>query len=410
MGALQQYRYSIELMYLNIKNGTYNTIYGENVKWMIIDRDYDNYNMPIIYASIVVDKNLADDMIRNYKENLFNISISKHAYDPDDDEWLLSYYDEEYINGQFEYFTDAKANDNDDIDYPDVDDDTKTRKDVYTTITIGFLKVSLINANKRRFNKTLSNTTMTNAISTVTASLDNLVMQPLSYDDILPQIIVPSVDSVSKAIMALNNVKVLYSTPYRFFMDFGATYLLSSDGSSTLRKGQRIADLLVSVKKATDIDGMQEGVYINRQQKNYQINISSTNVSIYDSQISDKLSTDVVAISAGGVTQEASIDIDKCSAIDSKYTTVAIPNDNLNLIENIKAEAETNAVRVSIIKDNIDSSIVDINSLVVFHHLDENYKYNGQYILTRKRELLLNDGQDFTMTLIANYKKLRKVV
>lgn len=80
------------------------------------------------------------------------------------------------------------------------------------------------------------------------------------------------------------------------------------------------------------------------------------------------------------------------------------------MIENIKAEAETNTVRVSIIKDNIDGSIIDVNSLVVFHHLDENAKYNGQYILTRKRELLLNAGMDFTMTVVANYKKLRKVV
>ena len=410
MGALQQYRYSIELMYLNIKKGTYNTIHGENVKWMIIDRDYDRYNMPLIYASIVVDKNLADDMIRNYKENLFNISISKHAYDPDDNDWISNLCDEEYIYGQFEYFTDEKPNDNADVDYPDVDDDTKNRKDIYRTITIGFMKVSLINDIKKRFNMTLTNTTMTNAISTVTAGLKGLVLQPLTYNDTLPQIIVPSVDSVSKAIAALNNVKVLYSTPYRFFMDFHATYLISSDGSSNLRKGQRIADLLISVKKVTDINGMQEGIYINRQQKNYQINISSTNVTIHDSQISDKLSTDVIAISAGGVTQEANIDVDKSSAIDNKYTTVAIPNDNLNLISNIKAEAETNAVRVSIIKDNIDSSIIDINSLVVMHHLDEGYKYNGQYILTRKRELLLNDGMDFIMTVIANYKKLRKVV
>ena len=410
MGALQQYRYSIELMYLNIKKGTYNTIHGENVKWMIIDRDYDRYNMPLIYASIVVDKNLADDMIRNYKENLFNISISKHAYDPDDNDWISNLCDEEYIYGQFEYFTDEKPNDNADVDYPDVDDDTKNRKDIYRTITIGFMKVSLINDIKKRFNMTLTNTTMTNAISTVTAGLKGLVLQPLTYNDTLPQIIVPSVDSVSKAIAALNNVKVLYSTPYRFFMDFHATYLISSDGSSNLRKGQRIADLLISVKKVTDINGMQEGIYINRQQKNYQINISSTNVTIHDSQISDKLSTDVIAISAGGVTQEANIDVDKSSAIDNKYTTVAIPNDNLNLISNIKAEAETNAVWVSIIKDNIDSSIIDINSLVVMHHLDEGYKYNGQYILTRKRELLLNDGMDFIMTVIANYKKLRKVV
>lgn len=407
MGALSEYRYTIEFKYLNIKKGTFNRITGRNIDWVMIDRDYDKYNMPIMYASINVNYKIADDMIRNYRDNLINVSITKHAYDPEDDNWYESTMDEEYIEGQFEYFTDDKVTDTAELQEMDPDEDEiGEKKDLYRKITIGLMKLSLINKNKIRFNMTLYNTDMTNAIMTSTKGLVNLVMEPLSYNDLLPQIIVPSVDSVNKIISALNNVKVLYPSPYRFFMDFDYAYLLSSDGISVPRKGQRITDVLYAVKKITNTSGMKEGMYINRSQKNYQINISNTNVDIYDNQAADKSMTDVVAIPASGDKQEQTVNMDKSTSVDNKYATVNIPNDNLNMIKNITAAAAANAVEVCMIKDNIDASIIDINGVTVIHHLDEDSKYNGQYLLTRKREILLNDSFDFTMTVVANYKKL----
>ena len=408
MGALQQFRYSIEFQYINVKKSSYVRIFSENIRWVMIDRDYESYNMPLIYANISISKKLADDMILNYRDNLINVVITKHAYDTDDEQWMNSTIEEDYINAQFEYFTDDRINDNDDIDYGT--DETEDRKDIYRNITIGLMKLSLINNNKKRFNMTLMNTTMTNAVMTVTKDLPELVMEPLTYDDMIPQLILPSVDSISKMIYSLNQVKVLYSTQYRFFMDFDATYLLSSEGNSVKKKGQNITDLLISIKKATDKDGMKEGVYLNRKEKCYQINISSTNVDIYDDHNMEKSATQIVGIQINGEKQEQNLDIDTSVSNSSKTATITIPNENMNMIKNIKSEAESNALYVCITKDNIDSEIININSTIVIHHLDENVKYNGQYVLSRKRELLLSDGMDFTMTVIANYKKLRKVV
>ena len=193
-------------------------------------------------------------------------------------------------------------------------------------------------------------------------------------------------------------------------MDFDNSYLLSSDGVSVQKKGQRISDLLISIKKSTDVEGMVEGVYVNRKQKNYQINVSSVNISTYDNQSSEKTVTELIGINTSGSKQEETLDIDNKVSNTSKISTVKIPNDNLNMIKNIKAKAETDAYYVCMVKDNIDSSIIDINGLTVIHHLDENVKYNGQYLLAHKREIIISDGFDFTMTVVANYKKLRKVV
>lgn len=408
MGVLQQYRYTAQLQYLNIKKGTYVRVYPENIKWIMVDRDYEKYNMPLIYLNMSVDKNLADDMILNYKENLINLDITKHAYDPDDDSWMDNIIEERYIYGQFEYFLDESINANKEIDYGA--EENEDREDIYRNITIGLMKLSLINDNRKHIEMTLNKTTMTNAIITVTKDLNELVMEPLQYNDVLDQIMIPSTDSISKAIDALNNIKVLYSTPYRFFMDFDNSYLLSSDGVSVQKKGQRISDLLISIKKSTDVEGMVEGVYVNRKQKNYQINVSSVNISTYDNQSSEKTVTELIGINTSGSKQEETLDIDNKASNTSKISTVKIPNDNLNMIKNIKAKAETDAYYVCMVKDNVDSSIIDINGLTVIHHLDENVKYNGQYLLAHKREIIISDGFDFTMTVVANYKKLRKVV
>lgn len=414
MGALSDYRYNIEMKYINVKKSTYRRIKPMNISWVMIDRDYDQYNMPIVYACIKVESRMADDMIRNYKENLINLTITKYQYDPEEEVWLPGMgISEPYIDAQFEYFTDEKPNDNavieENADEIKEGDGEGEGDDTWRQITIGLMKLKLINNNKIRFNMTLYNTDMTNALMTATSGLTDLVMEPLVYNDILPQIIIPSVDSVSKIIDALNTVKVFYPTKYRFFMDFDYSYLLSSSGTTVLREGQRISDLLISVKTVTDVSGMREGCYINSAQKNYQVNVPSNAVSIQENQAADKSATDVIAITTSGETQEQSLNVDQADPTDVKYTSVTIPNDNLNMVKNIASEAESNNVQISVIMEHIDSSIVDINGLTVVHHIDEDAKYNGQYLLGRKRELYLNNGMDFIVMVVGNYRKLRPV-
>lgn len=412
MGALSDYRYNIEMKYINVKKGTFRRIRGIHINWVMIDRDYDQYNMPIVYASIKVDSKVADDMILNYKSNLINLTITKYQYDPDAEIWVPGMgISEPYLDGQFEYFTDEKPDDNavvnelGELVLPEGDGE----EDHWRQITIGLMKLKLINNNKIRFNMTLLNTNMTDALMTVTKDLTDLVMEPLVYDDILPQIIIPPVDSVSKIIDALNTIKVFYPTKYRFFMDFDYSYLLSSNGTTVLREGQTISDLLISVKEVNDVKGMQEGCYINNTQKNYQVNVSVSSVGIQENQAADKSATDVVAVNTSGEKQEESLNVDKADPTDVKYTSVTIPNDNLNMVKNIVAETESNNVQVSVVMEHIDSSIIDINGLTVIHHIDRDAKYNGQYLLGRKRELFINNEVDFTVMVVGNYRKLKPV-
>ena len=66
-----QYRYIIEMIYLNNKKNKTTNIKTECIKSIIIDHNYENNCMPIIYATMKLDKALVDDMIINVKKRIF---------------------------------------------------------------------------------------------------------------------------------------------------------------------------------------------------------------------------------------------------------------------------------------------------------------------------------------------------
>lgn len=397
----EQFKYSIRLQYLNVVKGTYRNIESENIKWVIIDRDYDINNMPLIYVSMALDKNLVDDMILNYKENLMNITIYKYLYDEDG---YLPRIEEEYVKGQCEYYIDEEVNPVAPLDYSG---DNSERDDILRTITIGMMKLDLINGNKKTFDLIPNNTAMVDIVKYCTKHLKTLVLEPFEFNEVIPQIIVPRTDSVSKVIKFLNNVKVFYSTPYRFFMDFDATYLISSSGLEIPKKGERINAVLIVVKSVTDYVGMPDGMFTNKKQKNYQINVPITSTSVSTDKLTEKSYTNITAITTSGGIENTSVDVAKPEYSDDKTQTVRLPNDNSNMLLNLKAETESNGMFAVVCKEKIDGSIFNINNRIEIKHIDEYSSYNGRYLLTRKRELFVTDGYDFVMSTIVNLKKLK---
>ena len=65
-----QYRYKVEMTYLNLDKDVSTDIANEFIKMIIIDHNYDINSMPILYATLKLDKSLVDDMILNIDNNL----------------------------------------------------------------------------------------------------------------------------------------------------------------------------------------------------------------------------------------------------------------------------------------------------------------------------------------------------
>ena len=69
--AQLKYEYTFDLKYKNKSDGKITQIDQNNIKSLTIYKEYDKYNMPICTMNLVLDKNLADDIITKMEENTF---------------------------------------------------------------------------------------------------------------------------------------------------------------------------------------------------------------------------------------------------------------------------------------------------------------------------------------------------
>lgn len=402
MSLTDKFKYTVSLKYMKKATKKYVSINYMNIDYVVIDRDYDANNMPIIYIGLNIDKNLADDIIKNEKDNLINLEIYKFKYDEDT---YIQRVEEVYIRSQCTYFTADDLNPTKDLDYADTEDGI--RDDVFKQITIGLMQISLINENAVVFNNTFDKTTLANAVRTITNHISNMLIEPLTYGaDELNQIAVYQ-DTVSKSLRALNQVKVFYSTQYRFFMDFDTTYLLSTRGIEVPKRGERIAAVLVCIKNIDDYVGMDDGMYINKTQKNYQVNISKASTASYTDKLTDKLYNNIVAVTNSGEKMQFDLNIDKSDYGSSKVKTVYIPNDNIHMAENIKSQTENSGVIMTICKECLDVDVFTPNHRIVVKNPQEESEKDGDYLMTRKKEIFVRDAKDFILSTLVDMRKIR---
>lgn len=401
MALTEKYKYSISLKYMKKDTKQYESIDSMKIDYMIIDREYDINNMPVVYMGLNLHKDLVKDMIKNSNYNLINLEVYKFKYDDDN---FIPRLEELYIRDQCTYFI---LDSNNDGTEEKVENQPSLGTEEYVHIDIGLMKISLINNIKTLFNQTFNNTTLTNALRTITNHIPDILIEPLNYGEELLNEISIYKDSVSKSIEELNKVKVLYSTPYRFFMDFDITYLLSSKGIEVPRKGEKISAVLICIKKPADYIGMDDGMYVNKTQKNYQINVSLDSTSTYKDILTDKIYNNIVTITNSGEKTQVDLNIDKSVYGSTKTKTVYIPNDNTHMAENIKAQTENSGVLITLCKESIDTTVLSPNHRIILKHTSDNQDKDGDYLMTRKQEIFARDAKDFILSTMVSLKKIR---
>lgn len=376
---MDKYKYSVELRYIKQKERISQEIRAEHIRSIIIDRDYKKNNLPVIFMNITLDKKLIDDMILNYDKNTMVLTIYKYIYK----ENKLS-TKTRYIHAEMTYFIPDDLNYRSSLDYSEKEN--KEREDITKNINIGLMGVESINNNKRTINGTLKNTTMINAAHYCTSHL-NMVIERFTYNDTINELLIPPQSTVSAAIKYLNNIKVFYNTPYRFFIDFDCGYLLSSSGTMVPKKGDTINSVLIVIRDPLHPQAMEEGMLTNYDTKNYQIDISAADSQVYQNRVTEKLYTSISGISEQGQTKSQSLSINKSNYSKDKTEIIRTPNSNPKLLENITAGTNQTSSHITVNKVDIDASVFTPNKRYVIRNYDGHKDKDGDFILTRKREL-----------------------
>lgn len=398
---MDRYKYTIDLRYIKQKENISQEITSDHIHSIIIDRDYINNNLPVIFMNITLDKHLIDDMIKSYDKNTMVLTIYKYIYRENK---LTT--KTKYIHQEMMYFLSDDLNYKASLDYSDKENDE--REDIMKTISIGLMGLDSINNNKKSYNTILRKTTMMNAVHYCTQHM-NMVIERFNYNDTFSELLLKPQSSVAEAIKYLNDIKVFYKTPYRFFIDFDCGYLLSSSGTSVEKKGDSINTVLIVIRDPLHPQAMEEGMITNHDSKNYQLDISAADTQLTQNKITEKVYTSVSTISETGQTKAADLNINKSKYSKDKTQVIRTPNSNPNLIENITAANNQTASHITLNKVDVDLSIFTPNKRYIIRNYDGHKDRDGDFLLTRKRDLLyFESGNRFAGNAMLEFSQIVK--
>jgi hypothetical protein len=376
-----------------------------NFKSIVIDHDYRNNNMPLIYAVLRISSKIVDIIVSNKDTGVFILNIQKCVASDESELW------KDYIKDTFIYYTPDDINKTDTRDYAESNEE---RADIYKEITVGLLSQSLVNTNKKVVNGII-NTDMMSAAYYILSSRP-VIIEPFTNNPTLKNVFLPPLNSVAKCIEYLNNYKVFYNSDYIYYMDFDTSYLLSSNGKAIPKKGDTINSVIITLKNDSDMTSRGQGMVEDENAKCYKIDISASSAQISDNEVNTKSFTSISYTSTDGTNNKSEVEsLASDSNVVAKVKNVRVPNNNTGLISNISKSIVNNSIFLSINKNDLDASVFTPNKEYNIS-ADAVYTdggYSGKYLLIRKRELYFKStgsgaDEQFTMSTLLFFSKIVK--
>ena len=397
----EQYNYKIVLKYINSINIEVE-IDSTQIQYILIDKDFENINMPVITIFGSIEKNILDDMIRHSNDNLVTLGIYKYDNTNQNDNIT-----EKYFNDKFIYMLNEDLSRTDKLDNPQ-GIDSKTGNRQYREVTIFLIQQNAINNNRQTINGVYHNASMNSLILQSTNYLGNMLLEPIKYDTRFDQVIIPPIDSISNYIRYLNdNLGVFYDSPYRFFIDFDTTYLVSSSGNAIRARNQYIYTIVIDIREIDSNISEEPGAYVDLKSGKYTIGIDASKVEYVKNNVTNKIVNKVTVINSKGDVFEQDIEDNKAKVTSTINQIMNISNNDQNIINNISYSVESANVTITIVKNDLDASLFTLNKEYIINDPVHD-SYAGHYILLQVKQLFIKQNENFIMSTVLKFKKSTK--
>lgn len=394
----EQYNYKISLKYINDSNVEVE-IDSDQIQYILIDKDFESLNMPVITLYGSIEKNILDDMIRHSNDSLITLGIYKYDNTNQNDNIT-----EKYFNDRFIYILNEDLSRTDKIDNPD-GIDSKTGNRQYKEVTIFLIQQNAINNNRKTINGVYHNASMNSLILQSTNYLGNMLLEPIRYDTKFDQVIIPPIDSISNYIRFLNdNIGSFYDTPYRFFIDFDTTYLVSSSGNATRARNQYIYTIVIDIREIDTNISEEPGAYVDLKSGKYTIGIDSSKVEYNKNSISNKMVNKVTVINSKGDMFQQDIGDNKTKITNTINQIMNVSNNDQNTINSISYSVESANINITIVKNDLDASLFTINKEYIIND-PVHESYSGRFILLNVKQLFIKQNGSFIMSTVLKFKK-----
>lgn len=394
----EQYNYKISLKYINESNVEVE-IDSDQIQYILIDKDFESLNMPVIILYGSIEKNILDDMIRHSNDSLITLGIYKYDNTNQNDNIT-----EKYFNDKFIYILNEDLSRTDKIDNPD-GIDSKTGNRQYKEVTIFLIQQNAINNNRKTINGVYHNASMNSLILQSTNYLGNMLLEPIRYDTKFDQVIIPPIDSISNYIRFLNdNIGSFYDTPYRFFIDFDTTYLVSSSGNATRARNQYIYTIVIDIREIDTNISEEPGAYVDLKSGKYTIGIDSSKVEYNKNPVSNKMVNKVTVINSKGDIFQQDIGDNKTKITNTINQIMNVSNNDQNTINSISYSVESANINITIVKNDLDASLFTINKEYIIND-PVHESYSGRFILLNVKQLFIKQNGNFIMSTVLKFKK-----
>ena len=252
--------------------------------------------------------------------------------------------------------------------------------------------------NKQLINNEFKNTNAISIINHYTQSFQ-MIIEPFDNLDIMKLCYIPPLEGITRLLEYLDSVQSFYTTPYRFFMDYKYTYLLSMKGTGIDINDGTYKTVQITVQKDdeeySNNSGKFIGMGINSKQKIYQFRISDKMVVPSTNDTTDKLFNKVYAVDYKGNTKTVTVDTN--SEVDTKAASnmkiIRVNNSNFGITDEIKSAAEGTGKTISVNIADVDASIfVPYKEFIFTFEKKEDKVFNGVYNLCSKKEVYASNG------------------
>lgn len=386
------YRYRVDAIL--ILNDETISIQNESIVGITIDSNYDTNNRPIIYITFNIQPRIYDKLVLNSETAYINLRIKKSSngnssinkdYIHDNFTYLIK-SDPDYIQSLREKFRLKDKND----------------EDSYVFGTIALFKKDSLDKIKQIHNTVIKNSNMASIVHKYTHDRRMVISEFQSTKDI-DSIIIPPIESLTELIEFLNEFDALYNRKYRYFEDFGVTYLLDSSGKP-VHSVDKYDTVIVDVLDTTDERTKIAGINIDDNSNSYIINVDAQDTTMIIDTAQNIEYDSIIGISSSGDVYK--LPLHNSNGKTNKSLVRRIYNDNTRYIDNIKNEMDNVSVVLQVTKSEVDGSVFTPNK----EYLVNNYKafkqYNGRVLLSFKKEVLIQQDGKFISSVILGLRKI----
>ena len=365
------------------------------IAYVMIEHKYESVNvLPIVYIAVSLSSDVYTKVIKSFETSRFNLTIRKR------NGLMGTSIMSTVVNDEFYYIPSSTS-----PNYAyEINQNADSSDTSYRSITIGLISTSILNSSRKSFGGIYNNTNQENMINIALDGIKKVIKEDLVTNTEYKTLLIPPLASRYKLLSFLFDRNNFYNTAFTFYMDFNKTaYLLSKEGKAVDGQDGRPNDVIINILGIDDSNSFLDSFTIVNGA--YKINVSSADTNVVINTGVEKVSNQLISYN-DDTEQSESYDLNINNSTDTESLKSFIRSRSPEVI---KSELETNAVMVELIKKNLDTSIFTPNKAYRINHVTEYSKYNGNYILSYKKEFYkLSEGTNgrFIVTCPAGFKRV----